>query len=193
MPSASDLATFQLRHGYFALDFHRHRKDDPSADNAMSLLIGLEIASTRDELLRFLRPLGQHPERDLAETMLRWALLRLGVNDKEAEEMKKMASLDHFHSQLEKRAEGWRQQLIAEGVEQGIERGRAEGHAEGERTVLRRLAEHRFGASASPLYPLLDKVQSTARLEEIGEWLVAEPLDALIAKIEAAVADERIH
>ena len=36
-------------------------------------------------------------------------------------------------------------------------------------------------------------MHSTAKLEEIGEWLVAEPLDELIAKIEAAVADDRIH
>ena len=80
--------------------------------------------------------------------------------------------------------DGIRAKHVAEGVEQG--------RAEGERTVLRRLAERRFGAAAAPLYPLLDKVQSTARLEEIGEWLVAEPLDALMEKAEAVVADERI-
>ena len=72
-----------------------------------------------------------------------------------------------FHSQLEERAKGWRQQLIAEGVEQGIEQGRAEGveqgieqgrvkgveqgRIEGERTVLRRLVARRFGRSAAPL------------------------------------------
>ena len=74
-----------------------------------------------------------------------------------------------------------------------VAEGRIEGRVEGERTVLRKQVARRFGAAAAPLYPLLDKVQSTARLEEIGEWLVAEPLDALISKIEAAVADERIH
>ena len=43
--AARDLAAFRLRHVYFALDFHGHRKDDPRADNAMSLLIGLASAS----------------------------------------------------------------------------------------------------------------------------------------------------
>ena len=54
--------------------------------------------------------------------------------------------------------------------------------------------KQRHGAGRRrPCYPFLDKMHSTAKLEEIGEWLVAEPLDELIAKIEAAVADDRIH
>ena len=85
------------------------------------------------------------------------------------------------------------EQGIAQGVEQGMAQGVERGRIEGERTVLRRLAERRFGDSAEPLYPLLDKVHSTAKLEEIGEWLVADTIDQLIAKVEAAVADERIH
>ena len=186
---AHGLAPFQPRHAHFVLDFHYHRQDDPRADNAMSLLIGLESASTWDELWEMLHLLGQLPERRLAATMLEWSLLRLRVNIEMAEEMKKMAGLDQFQSQLEERAKGWRQQLIAEGVEQGIEQGRTEG----ERSLLRRFAEHRFGASAEPLYPLLDQVRSSAKLEEIGEWLMADTIDQLIAKVEIAIANDRIH
>ena len=186
---AHALAPFQPRHAHFVLDFHYRRQDDPRADNAMSLLIGLESASTWDELWEMLHLLGQLPERRLAATMQEWSLLRLRVDIETAEEMKKMAGLDQFQSQLEERAKGWRQQLIAEGVEQGIEQGRTQG----ERSLLRRFAEHRFGASAEPLYPLLDQVHSTAKLEEIGEWLMADTIDQLIAKVEAAVANDRIH
>ena len=44
--AALDLAAFQLRHTHFALAFHPYREDDPRADNAMSLQIALESAST---------------------------------------------------------------------------------------------------------------------------------------------------
>ena len=114
-----------------------------------------------------------------------------------------------YYSQLEETAKGWTKQWFAEGraegiehgIEQGIEKGVAQGveqgiqqgRIEGERAVLRRQAERRFGTSASSLYPLLEQVHSTAKLEEIGEWLVADTIDQLIAKVEAAVADDRIH
>ena len=92
-----------------------------------------------------------------------------------------MASLDEFRSQLEERARGW--------TEEWFEQGRVEG----ERTVLRRLAAVRFGASAKRLDPLFDEVRSAATLAEISEWLMVAPLDQLIAKVEAAAADDRVH
>ena len=100
-----------------------------------------------------------------------------------------MASLDDFHSQLDETVKGWTEQLLAEGVEQGIERGRAEG----ERTVLRRQVARRFGPAAEPLYPLIDQVQSASKLAEIGEWLLADTIEQLIAKVEDAVARDRSH
>ena len=51
---------------YLLLDFHRHREDYPRADNAMSLLIGLESAATPDGLLPPLRFLRGLRERRLA-------------------------------------------------------------------------------------------------------------------------------
>ena len=188
---ADDLVAFQLNHAYFTLDFHRHRADDPSSDNAMSLLIGLESAFTPDDLLPLLRLLRGLAPRRLAGTMLEWTLRRLGVDDNTAEEMRRMASLDEFHSQLEERARGWTEQWFAEGVEQGIERGRAEGLA-AQREGLRRQATLRFGASARLLDAHLEGVGSSAKLTEIGEWLVVDTLDELIAKIEATATDGRI-
>ena len=180
---AADLAAFQLNHAYFTLDFHRHRADDPSSDNAMSLLIALESASTPDELLPLLRVLRGLTPRRLAGTMLEWTLRRLGVDVETAEEMRRMASLDEFHSQLEERARGWTEQWFAEGRAEGVA-----AHREG----LRRQATLRFGASARLLDAHLDGVGSSAKLTEIGEWLVVDTLDELIAKIEAEATDGRI-
>ena len=209
--AARDLDAFRLRHAYFPLDFHRHREDDPHADNAMSLLIGLESAATPDGLLAPLRLLPGLPERELAQTMLAWTLLRLGVDSETAEEMKRMASLDEFHSQLEERARGWTEQWFAEGVEhgraegmeqgmeRGIERGRAEGVAEGraegvaaQRAMLRRQAAARFGDSARLLDAHLEGVGSSAKLAEISEWLVVDTFDRLIAKVEATAAGDHV-
>ena len=205
--AARDLDAFRLRHAYFPLDFHRHRGDDPRPDNAMSLLIGLESATAPAGLLPPLRFLRGLREKRLAGTMLAWALRRLGADDETAEEMKRMASLDEFHSQLEERARGWTEQWFAEGraegmeqgMERGIERGRAEGVAEGraegvaaQRAMLRRQAEMRFGDSARLLDAHLEGVGSSAKLAEISEWLMVETIDRLVAKVEATAAGDHM-
>ena len=157
-----------------------------------------------DDLRRPLELLRELAPRRLAGTMLEWTLRRLGVDGETAEEMRRMASLDEFHSQLEITAKGWTEQWFAEGMEkgrtegmkkgrtEGMEQGRAEGVAT-QRALLQRQATLRFGASARPLAPLLDEVHSTAKLAEIGEWLVVDTIDQLIAKVEAAVVDDRLH
>ena len=175
--AAEDLAEFQLRHAYFGLDFDRHRRDDPKRDNAVSLQISLESASTLDAMLRPVVLLRGFTPKRLARTMLEWALRRLGLDGEMAEEMKRMASLDEFRSQLEERARGWTEEWFAEG----------------ERMMLRRLATVRFGASAKRLDPLLEEVRSSAKLMEVGEWLMVDSLDQLVAKVEAAAADDDIH
>ena len=152
----------------------------------MSVLIGLESAATPEGLLRPLAALRGLTERRLAGKMLDWTLRRLGVDNETAEEMRRMASLDEFHSQLEERARGWTEQWFAEGREQG----RAEGVA-AQREVLRRQAALRFGASARLLDAHLEGVGSSAKLAEVGEWLMVDPMERLIAKVEAAAAADR--
>ena len=106
---------------------------------------------------------------------------------------------ERFYSQLDVRVQEWTQQWLAEGreegrtegIETGIERGRAEGIA-AQREGLRRQAAVRFGASARLLYPHLERVASAAQLAEISVWLMVDTMDQVIAKIEAAAADERI-
>ena len=101
------------------------------------------------------------------------------------------------------RAEGI-EQGHAEGIEQGHAEGIEQGHAEGieqgraesaatQRAGLRRQAAVRFGDAARRLDPLLDEVRSTAKLAEIGVWLMVDTIDELIAKVEAAAAADRVR
>ena len=101
------------------------------------------------------------------------------------------------------RAEGI-EQGRAEGIEQGHAEGIEQGHAEGieqgraesaatQRAGLRRQAAVRFGDAARRLDPLLDEVRSTAKLAEIGVWLMVDTIDELIAKVEAAAAADRVR
>ena len=190
--AARDLAAFQLQHAYLPVDFYRHREDDARADNAMSVMVRLETASTASDLLPPLLLLRELPERNLAGWLLRWALLRLGVTGETAEEMRRMASLDEFRSQLEETAKGWTEQLLAQGRAEGVEEGRAEGVA-AQRASLRRQAALRFGASARRLDPFLDRVDSPAKLSEISAWLMVNTIDQLAAKVEAAAAEDGAH
>ena len=103
-----------------------------------------------------------------------------------------MASLDEFRSQLEERARGWTEQLLAQGREEGMERGRAEGVA-AQRATLRRQAALRFGAAAERLDPFLAGVSSLAKLAEISVWVMTDTLDELTAKVEAAATDGHAH
>ena len=166
----------------------------------MSVMIGLESASTPGGLLPPLQVLREVPQRPLAEWMLVWTLRRLGVDDETAEEMRRMASLDDFRSQLEERARGWTEQWFAqgreEGIEQGIERGIEQGRAEGvaaQRAAVRRQAALRFGAAAERLDPFLAGLNSLAKLAEISVWVMTDTLDELTAKVEAAATDGHAH
>ena len=58
--------------------------------------------------------------------------------------------------------------------------------------MLRRQATLRFGASAGLLDAPLEGVDSSAKLAEIGEWLMVDTVEQLIAKIGAATADDRL-
>ena len=192
--AARDLAAFQLEHAYWPLDFHPHREDDAHADNAMSVMIGLESASAPGDLLPPLQVLGEVAQRPLAGWMLVWTLRRLGVDDETAEEMRRMASLDEFRSQLEERARGWTEQLLAQGREEGFEQGeraRAEAVA-AQRAAVRRQAALRFGTAAERLDPFLARVDSATRLAEISVWVMTDTIDQLAAKVEAA-ADDHAH
>ena len=94
---------------------------------------------------------------------------------------------ERFYSQLDVRVREWTQQWLAEGREEG----RAEAIT-AQREGLRRQAALRFGASARLLDAPLEGVASAAKLAEIGVWLMVDTMEQLLAKVEAAAADDRI-
>ena len=73
---------------------------------------------------------------------------------------------------LEHRMDEWEQEWFRQGREEGIRRGREEGRAE-ERALLLRLTARRFGAdTAEAMGRLLEGVDDTDRLAEVGEMIV---------------------
>ncbi len=84
---------------------------------------------------------------------------------------------------MESIAKQWCDEKIALGREQGLAQGREQGVAQGRMEVLCRLADLRFGASASAhLAPLL-KAAHPARLPEVDAWLMeCASADELLAR-----------
>ena len=187
-----DLAPFQLGQRHFVLDFFAHREDDLVAGNVMSLLIALEQARSMDALAPLLRAMAAVPEEGLRRDLFQWMLLLAARHEIELppiEELEKMASLDNFHSQLDKRMGQWTQEWFA----QGRSEGRAEGVAE-QRAMLARMAAVKFGPAAEGLDSLLAEVGSSRALAEIGEWLLrADTLGELAAKVRAGVGEATKH
>ena len=150
----------------------------------MSALIGLEGALSEADLVAPLGALVDLGDPGLARTMLDWALWRQGVAGARVEELRTMASLDNFHSRLEENVKIWAEERRAE--------GRAEGLA-AQRVALKRQAALRFGAPAQVLEPLLERIDSPMRLADVGEWLIVDSLDQLVAKVRAVSGVDTSH
>ena len=182
------------------------------AGNVMSLLIALEQARSMEALAPLLRAMAAVPEEGLRRDLFQWMLLLAARHEIELppiEELEKMASLDSFHSQLDKRMGQWTQEWFAQGRSEGIQQGRSEGlrqgrsegrseaRAEGvaeQRAMLMRLAAVKFGPAAEGLDSLLAEVGSSKALAEIGEWLLrADTLGELAAKVRAGVGEATRH
>ena len=191
-----DLSPFQLGQRHFVLDFFAHREDDLVAGNVMSLLIALEQARSMEALAPLLRAMAAVPEEGLRRDLFQWMLLLAARHEIELppiEELEKMASLDSFHSQLDKRMGQWTQEWFAQGRSEGRSEGRAEGVAE-QRAMLARMAAVKFGPAAEGLDSLLAEVGSSEALAEIGEWLLrADSLAELAAKVRAGVGEATKH
>ena len=162
------------------------------AGNVLSLLIALEQARSMEALAPLLRATAEVPEEGLRRDLFQWMLLlaaRHGIEMPPIEELEKMASLDSFHSQLDKRMGQWTQEWFA----QGRDEGRAEGVAE-QRAMLARLAAVKFGSAAEGFGAMLAEVESSKALAEIGEWLLqADSLEVLAAKVRAGVGEATKH
>ena len=191
-----DLAPFQLGQRHFVLDFFAHREDDLVPGNLVSLLMALEHARSMDALAPLLRAMAEVPEEDLRRDLFQWMLLLAARHEIELppiEELEKMASLDNFHSQLDKRMGQWTQEWFAQGRAEGVEQGRSEGVAE-QRAMLVRQASLKFGPAAEEFDALLAEVGSSKALAEVGEWLLAaDTAGELAAKVRAGIGGTAEH
>lgn len=69
---------------------------------------------------------------------------------------------------LAERINEWSEQLVQQGLQKGLQQGRAE-----ERQLLINMAKLRFGPDcAKTLTPLLEKIDDSDRLANIGEWII---------------------
>ena len=170
----------------------------------MSLLIALEHARSMEALAPLLRAMAEVPEGDLRRDLFQWMLLlaaRHQIEMPPIEELEKMASLDNFHSQLDKRMGRWTQELLAQGRTEGLQQGRAEGfergRAEGvadQRALLSHQASVKFGPVAEGLDSLLAEVGSSKALAQIGEWLLTtDTAGELADKVRASIGDAAKH
>ena len=81
---------------------------------------------------------------------------------------------------LDARIRAWRDEVIAQGIEQGQARGLKEGRSRGleqgradERALLCRLAARRFGGeTAQRLSGLLEGLKAADELAVVGDWIV---------------------
>ena len=73
---------------------------------------------------------------------------------------------------LDARIRAWRDEMIAQGVEQGQARGLEQGRAD-ERALLCRQAARRFGGeTAQRLSGLLEGLKAADELAVVGDWIV---------------------
>ena len=83
-------------------------------------------------------------------------------------------------TRLAERAREWEAEWLRQGIAQGIERGRRAGIEQGiergladERELLRRQAARKFEAgTARRLARRLEVVTDSARLAEVGDWII---------------------
>ena len=87
---------------------------------------------------------------------------------------------------LDARLRAWRDELVAQGIEEGQARGVERGRAD-ERALLCRQAARRFGAeTAQRLSGLLEGLRAAAELAAVGDWIVdCETGADLLARIRA--------
>ena len=158
--------------GYLTLDIGALRQDDFDDSNAASLLARLTSPRPGHASARHARMLLEQLRDEpvgLRKAAFAWIRqvsgLDLGDNDMEALERMQPAQQErHFAGRLRL----WHNRLRAEGVAKGLAEGLAH-----ERELLVRQATRKFGAGvAGGLADVLNGVDDTARLAELGDWII---------------------
>ena len=180
--------------GYWALDFAVHAARPHIPGNVMSMIIGIEFARERSDLVAPLWETARTLDDDLGDTVARRLRRLRRLNESYnldlpgMEELMAMQDVTVLTSRLDETIEEWRREAVAGVHAEGHAEGRVEGHAEGiarQRAMLCRLAERRCGSEpGADLARLLADVSDPERLESIGDAIIdCESGDALIAAV----------
>ena len=195
-PFTAALAPYQLSQRYLLLD-ERHSKADDAQALTQAVMLLEQSRSPRDLarpaalLTRLLAAPAQAELRRAFADWL-WVLYSRLRRDKEPPSRPADLTLEDMTMTLEERVARWPDQWIRQGVEQGLRQGVEQGLRQGveqglrqgveqglrqglghERTLLRRMAEVRFGAStADQLSASLRQVHDPRQLDAIGEAIM---------------------
>ena len=180
--------------GYFALDFVAHRDRPHIAGNVVSMMVGIEFARDRADLVAPLwetvRNLADDELRDAVARWLRRMNGHYNMDLPGLEELLEMEDVTVLTSRLDETIEQWRRAAVTEGESRGLSQGRSEGAAR-QRALLGRLAAQRFGpATGERVGALLGEVADWDRLGLVGEAIVeAASGEELTRRIQALVRD----
>ena len=188
--------------GYFALDFVAHRDRPHIAGNVVSMMVGIEFARDRSDLVAPLwetvRNLADGDLRDAVARWLRRMKTRYKMDLPGLEELLAMEDVTVLTSRLDETIEEWRREAVTEGESRGRSEGLSEGLSQGrnegtasQRALLGRQAAQRFGrATGERVEALLGDVADWDRLGSVGEAIVeAASGEELTRRIRALVRD----
>lgn len=154
--------------GYFPLDFVAHRDRPHIPGDIISMMVGIEFAKERADLVAPLwETVRQLSDDELRDTVARW-LRRMdahyNLNLPGLQELLAMEDVTELTSRLDETIEGWRRDALMEGENRGAARSRA---------LLLGLASQRFGVeTAERLDGLLGAVSDWDQLASVGESII---------------------
>ena len=159
--------------GYFPIDFVAHRATPHVPGSVVSMMIGIEFARGRTDLVGPLWDTARNlVDEELRDTVARW-LRRLkekyDLDLPGLEELLEMEDKTVLTSRLDETLEGWRRDAHAEGLQEGLERALIR-----QRAMLARQAALRFGREvADRVAALLDGVENPEQLAAAGDVIVS--------------------
>ena len=169
---------------YLLLDVRALAAHDLPHRNRLSVLVRLEMARSREELLATLRDaLAWLGDDDLGPVFVQWVsevLMPLRFPDADRTQIE---NLQEGTTMLAERAKEWTEQWFAEGMQEGLQQGRRD-----MAVMALRQARLKFGgATAERLSPVLDRIADPAALTKVGDWVIQCSDGAeLLSRAEAA-------
>ena len=178
-----DLRALQPAQRLHVVDFPRHRQEDLTPGNVVSLQIAFEHAGYED-YPRLSQAMAEIEDTGLRRTVYEWVAQRARRHGLPLEDLDVEGT--YFRSRIGENMRRATQAWFA----QGRAEGRTEGQAEGQAELMRRQAARKFdAATAQRLAERLAGITDPERLAEVGEWLLeCEHGDELLGRVERLCA-----